>query len=307
MFYTKPLDVHADRDIPEFDPIGILRELNYFPFLHGRNKATIAEALRDRKWIGAFCDMSAAATTQLYYRGMIDLERVWTNVAAFFHQAIQMRGFDPVPSPRDELGGPEAARTRVEILVAGTQAPEIYRARVDAALEILRQVAPPRSRITFSGANPYKSNLQMGLQCGVRTLNEAADMELYFRQQVRKHGVPATVDFTIQRETESETTRKNLENFFDRVRDELSNSERTHVYVVSSLYHLPRFVDLTTEMIRAGDLKVSQLSFVSAEDPLEGLPDAVTCSDYIKSCMFEFYYQLYSNTPPEQICQVGRV
>ena len=305
MFYSKALDSAAGPDTPKYDPIAILRELNYFPFVHERNKQRIADALRDDDWKRVFCDMSAAATTQLYHRDMIDIEHVWYTVATFFHQAIQMRGFRAVPAPESELTSDYGHPGQIELLVAGTQAPPIYRARVDGCLRILHTVTPPRCRITFAGANPHKANLKMGFQGGVRTLNEAADMELYFRSQLRKQPLPHGIQFNLHRESESESTLRNIEYFFENIASDLSPARPCHIYVVSSLYHLPRFIDLTLDILRQRGLPVTRLTFVSAEDPLEALPVRVRCTEFIKSCMFEFYWQLYSNTPPEQICQVG--
>lgn len=306
MMYSMRLGGGGAVEVPPYDPIAILRELNYFPFVNGRNKPKLADALRDDTWKRVFCDMSAAATTQLYYRDMIDIERVWKTVAFFFHQAIQMRGFEALPDPENFLDEDTDVRPRIELLVAGTQEPDIYRSRVDGCLQAVRRVAPPRCRITFSGANPSKSNTKMGLQGGVRTLNEAADMELYFRQQIARDPLPPTVHYRLQREMQSESTQKNIEYFFQKVQGDDDHSPPMNVFVVSSLYHLPRFIDLTMQMVREHGVRLDRITFVSAEDPLETLPAQATCPDYIKSCMFEFYWQLYSNTDPAQICQLDR-
>ncbi|MEL7367363.1 MAG: hypothetical protein AAFN74_00515 [Myxococcota bacterium] len=305
MLYSKSLRGQQASEIPTYDPIAILRALNYFPFVNGRNKPAIADALRDDAWKRVFCDMSAAATTQLYYRDMINIEKIWETVAIFFHQAIQMRGFQPLPDLDAEIGIEDEA-PMLECLVAGTQAPEIYRSRVDGCLNLLRSLCPTKCRVTFSGANPSKANLKMGLSGGVRTLNEAADMELYFRNRIQRSPLPPGVQCALQRESESESTLKNIEYFFEHIGKDLRKNKPGHIFIISSLYHLPRFIDLTLEIIDRQKLPIARLSFVSAEDPLEAMPPEVQCSDFVKSCMFEFYWQLYNHTPPETICQVGR-
>ncbi len=260
---------------------------------------SLRDAMEDAQWVNFLCDMSAAAVTQLHYRNMIDLNLVWENVSSFFHQAIQMRGFEPIPSPEIEFNSRKEKSNQVEILVAGTQGPDVYKARVDGAISILRKMGTQKPRLTFSGANPAKRMKRMGLQGGVATLNEAADMELYFRKCIEKNPLPKNVHFELNRESESGSTIKNIENFFKRVK--LSKDKRNHVYIVSSLFHLPRFIDLMIEQIGKQKIPVSELTFVSSEDPMDKPTDAVGTPDYLKSCMYEFFLRLYKDTPRDQI------
>jgi hypothetical protein len=97
MYYSKNLGSSAPTQIPEFDARNILRVLNYFPFINRRHVDGLKEAMKDPKWVELFCDMSAATITQLHERNMIDLNLVWKTVGQFFHQAIQLRGFETVP------------------------------------------------------------------------------------------------------------------------------------------------------------------------------------------------------------------
>ncbi len=180
MYYTKKFKDEKDEVVPKYNACGILRVLNYFPFINARNVELLSKSMDEPEWVDTFCDMSAAAITQRHYRDMINLELVWGTVSSFFHQAIQMRAFSAIPSPENEFKYENKNDYQVETLVAGTQAPEVYRARVDGSIKILRNTLPPKCRITFPGANPAKSMERMGLQGGVATLNEAADMELYY-------------------------------------------------------------------------------------------------------------------------------
>ncbi len=299
MYYTKKLTKAEDKAVPEYDARGILRVLNYFPFINARHVNLLRESMDNPDWVGAFCDMSAAAITQLHYQKMINLELVWSTVSDFFHQAIQMRGFDAIPSPEDEFGNEHKKDTQIEILVAGTQAQEMYRARVDGVIRILRETMPPKCRIIFSGANPAASMERMGLQGGVATLNEAADMELYFRKRIERNPLPKGIEVSLKRESQSDTTAKNIENFFKKV--SFSTDKKNHVYIVSSLFHLPRFIDLTMKEIAETNVLVSELTFVSSEDPIDAPTQAVGTPDYLKSCMFEFFLLLYKDTPKDQI------
>lgn len=299
MYYTKKFKDEKDKVVPKYNACGILRVLNYFPFINARNVELLSKSMDEPEWVDTFCDMSAAAITQRHYRDMINLELVWGTVSSFFHQAIQMRAFSAIPSPENEFKYENKNDYQVETLVAGTQAPEVYRARVDGSIKILRNTLPPKCRITFPGANPAKSMERMGLQGGVATLNEAADMELYYRKHVEKKPLSNRIDVTLSRESESDTTDKNIENFFKNVN--LSKEKENHVYIVSSLFHLPRFIDLTIARIVAENIPVSELTFVSAEDPMDSPSEAVGTSEYLKSCMFEFFKLLYKDTPKDQI------
>ena len=299
MYYTKKFTSEKDKVVPKYDARGILRVLNFFPFINLRNVKHLKEAMEDKKWISVLCDMTAAAITQFHYQQMIDLGKVWGTVGMFFHQAIQMRGFDPVPNPKSEFNQDKEGPSQIEILVAGTQSPDVYRARVEGAIRILQDTLPNKCRIVFSGANAARSMQRMGLQGGVETLNEAADMELYFRRKMESEPLPENTDLTLSRETESDTTMANIKNFFQQVK--LSKMNRNHIYVVSSLFHLPRFIDLTLPRLAKLKIPVNELTFVSAEDPWKKPTDAVGTEAYLKSCMYEFFFQLYQDTPGEQI------
>ncbi|MBF0197458.1 MAG: hypothetical protein HQL32_07095 [Planctomycetes bacterium] len=118
MYYTRQVEDGVAPDLPSYDARNILRELNYFPFINRRHIDTMKEAMSEPQWVELFSDMSAAAITQFHDRQMIDLDQVWGVVSRFFHQAIQMRGFSPVPNPDGALAFSKSES--VEILVAGT-------------------------------------------------------------------------------------------------------------------------------------------------------------------------------------------
>ncbi len=306
MFYTKKLTTKMCHEIPKYDTSANLRYLNYFPFINRRNAKQIKETLNDDEWIRVLCDISSASITQLFYRGIINRKKVWTSVSGFFHQAIQMRGFDPVIEPELQFNSDNAKGVQVEILVAGTPEKQIYQSRVDGCLSILREAKPNKCRIIFSGANPHASMQSMGIESGVRTYNEAFEMELYFRKKITIDPLPPSVQWDSGREKESSNTSENIENFFSGVN--FPKKQRAHVYVVSSLYHLPRFVDLVISKIKEGNLPVSELTFVCPEDTILDKPiGAVNTHMYFKSCMYEFYYQLYKDTPPEDIMKPAHV
>lgn len=306
MIYTKVLSSEQDRELAEFDANRILRKLNYFPFINARNAPLLQENFKDPKWMGAFCDMSAAAVTQFHYRNMINLQEVWSTVSDFFHQSIQMRGFDPVPEPEAQFYLDDKNNAQVEFLVAGTQAKEVYQARVDGCLDALYKIKPTKCRITFSGANPAENMHAMGLEGGVSTYNEALEMELYFRIKIDQKPLPDQIQWSTKRDMASATSVENIQSFFQTIN--LQKETQNHVYIVSSLFHLPRFIDLTLKKIREDNIPVKELTFVSAENPIkEDLTPAISTPDYLKSCMFEFYFQLYKQTDLKDISRPAHV
>jgi hypothetical protein len=214
MFYTRDYQCEPMHPAPEFEPRNILRVINYFPFINPRHVPKMMEAMEDKAWIELFCDMSAATITQLHNRKMIDLETVWRTVSQFFHQAIQLRGFETVPNPPEAFSRDRDFNSKIDILVAGTQAPAVYQSRVDRCIDVIRAIKPKIVHITFSGANPYGSMQRLGISGGVVTLNEAADMEIYFRQCLDAESLPEEVELTLARENSSDSTLSNIDHFF---------------------------------------------------------------------------------------------
>ena len=82
---------------------------------------------------------------------------------------------------------------------------------------------------------------------------------------------------------------------------ELSDRGHHHIYVISSLFHLPRFIDLTSKRIEELSFPVSEMTFVSAEDPWRRHTTAVKEVDYLKSCMYEFFLLLYRAHDTEKL------
>lgn len=299
MYYRCDFRQHGKRPVPEFDASNILRVLNYFPFINRRHVPKLTEAMSDPDWVQLFCDMSAATITQLHERKMIDLDMVWKTVSQFFHQAIQLRGFETVPNPAEAFHRDREPGSRMQLLVAGTQAPVIFQSRVDRCIDVLRVVRPRKVTLTFSGANPYGNMQRLGIPGGVVTMNEAADMEIYFRQRIQENPLPSGVEVNLHRETRSDSTLSNIDQFFeDKDLDPLGNH---HIVIISSLFHLPRFIDLTTARAKEKSLPISTLSFVSAEDPWRVHTQAVEQVDYLKSCMYEFFLLLYNADNLEQL------
>jgi hypothetical protein len=131
------------------------------------------------------------------------------------------------------------------------------------------------------------------------TLNEAADMEVYFRQKISEDPLPSKIKLMLRRESESDSTLSNIDHFFKT----LPASTQGHIYIVSSLFHLPRFIDLTTARIVEKKLSIAQLTFASAEDPWKPHTAAVREVDYLKSCMYEFFLLLYRAHQAEKLFQ----
>lgn len=299
MYYHRNYDREANIHPPEFDARNILRVLNYFPFINRRHVELLKESLKDQRFSELFCDMSAAAVTQLHEHQMLDLQVVWETVSQFFHQAIQLRGFETVPSPREEFSMDRDSDTRVEFLVAGTQSPVVFQSRVDRCIEVIKLLCPKKCHITFSGANPFGHMKRMGISGGVVTINEAADMEIYFRQRIENDPLPKGIELTLSREAKSDSTLSNIDNFFKNM--SVDSNMKQHIYIISSLFHLPRFIDLTTKRIEEMSLPVNHLTFVSAEDPWKPHTKAVAQVDYLKSCMYEFFLQLYKEQEIESL------
>lgn len=305
MIYTKVLSSEHEHEVVKLDVSRILRILNYFPFLNSRNVPKLAENFKDTTWKCIFCDMSAAAVTQFHYRKMLDIGEVWRTVSDFFHQSIQMRGFVPVPEPETGFDQDHKNDAQVEFLVAGTQAKHVYQARVDGCLDALHKIKPKRCRITFSGANPA-TNPANDKKVAVGTYNEALEMELYFRQKIEQKPLPDRVKWTIIREMTSATTAENIVEFFKKI--DLKKDSHNHVYIVSSLFHLPRFIDLALKKIQENAICVNELTFVSAENPIkDDITPAILTPEYLKSCMYEFYFQLYSFTEINDITSPAHV
>ena len=299
MYYSRNLDSSNSAQLPEFDARNILRVLNYFPFINRRHVDGLKEAMNDPKWVELFCDMSAATITQLHERNMIDLHLVWKTVSQFFHQAIQLRGFETVPHAIEEFSEDRKSEVKVDFMVAGTQSPTIFQARVDRCIDTIRMIQPARCHITFSGANPSGNMKLLGIPGGVVTINEAADMEIYFRQQIEEKPLPKEIQVSLSREINSNSTVSNIDNFLQQM--DMSGHAKRHVYIISSLFHLPRFIDLTMTRLSELNMPIQKLTFVSAENPWKPFTPAVTEVDYLKSCMYEFFLQLYKEQDIERL------
>ncbi|MBF0197459.1 MAG: YdcF family protein [Planctomycetes bacterium] len=177
----------------------------------------------------------------------------------------------------------------------------MFQARVDRAIDVLRTLCPAKARITFSGANPYGHMQRQGIPGGVSTLNEAADMEIYYRLQIEQNPLPEEISLTLHREDRSDSTLTNIENYFAQLNQEKPVDR--HVLIVSSLFHLPRFIDLTAKHLGQSVPLRSRLSFVSAEDSFKAPTPLVGEVDYLKSCLYEFFLQLYNEQKLHSIFQ----
>ena len=269
----------------------------------------------------AFTDCVAACFAQLHYREFLDDEAVMNHVIEFFEARVQASGFKLIAEPTDLITN---QNQQIDIMVAGCQTSSVFEARVDAAINFLCAVRPEVANICFSGANPsqkenadpvspsygakeaqMKSNstsaaveangdltpqaaetLDMAF-----VINEAAEMRSYFLDKISSRSLVKKlkgISIKSYEESKSAKTQGNVKNYFNSLK---INNLDSHVVIVSSTFHLPRFIEETQGYLKVAGLNPSRLTFVGAEDRRH--PNkAMKSQNYIKSAMFEFYTYL---------------
>lgn len=283
MYYTR--EVKGEKPDSHYNPGRILHVLNHMPFLDPRNLPPLRDLMATDPGKRAVADLAAALVAQLKYKDILLPEKVLLPASEFFHQSIMARGYTFEPEP----GVLQAAVTSqsVVILVAGAQAPLTSHSRVDACIRVLKDLSPESSTVVFSGGHPDWA-------AGVHQVDEAAEMIGYFSLRRRTDpAFPSDLQFVVHRESDAKDTIGNLRNAFT----EIGYPE--HLIVISSLFHLPRFIG-HTEALVAGTA-VSRLTFVSAEETYTAVEPFMLDHRYIKSCMFEMFSAFVSGMALDEL------
>jgi len=169
------------------------------------------------------------------------------------------------------------------ILVAGCQSRPILRARVDAAINLVREFQVD-IKIVFSGRNP-------GTRL-VKTLNEAREMERYFYSRLENNPIESPYRaIPMEVDEESHSTITNIKEFLDG--EYVAKGKQTTVFIVSSLFHLLRLSDAFESQIEdhAKSGSIDKIVLVGGEDSLN--PSKIAqMPRYIKLMMFDIYTYL---------------
>lgn len=271
------------------NPARTLKQLNFLNFLNPRNESALVRVFEDPALKGAFLDSAAALVAQLAYRQYLTHKSVLKDAFEFFEARIQTSGYKLIASSSDLSA--IAENQRVEMLVAGSQTRAIIDARVDAALAFIQSVRPRKVKVTFSGANPAQGVGGAETMQGIaHIIDEAAEMRSYFVDRKHKAKNLKGIEIEDAEESASKNTQENIRNYFKDLK--LEAGAKNHVVIVSSTFHLPRFISLTDAYLADSTAPLDRLTFVGAENIRE--PNcAMASQNYVKSAMFEFFSYLH--------------
>ncbi|SRR6266496_2428547 len=273
MYYTKTLREKQNLVGKDFSEAQKL--LNFMPFIHRDKLERLRDDLASDK--SFIADIAASVITQFNYRHWLEPKAI-RKALEHCHDILEDMGYRllGLQTLHDEV----QANNHHVMFVAGCQTRELYESRVRAAFKVLKGVHVPFS-IVFSGLHQKP---QVGKEHRAKTPDEAGAMERYFDSLIthapefRKHR-----RFQTHLEKQSKSTEANVTELMS-VKGILQKDKTNRIFVVSSLFHLPRLAFTLEDYIakhRRGF--VIQLILVGAEDHQGTV--APVCSDqrYIKN------------------------
>jgi len=290
MYYTKTL--HQTHNLVGKDFSEAQKLLNFIPFVHREKLRKLRD---DPAYDPSFvADIAASVITQFNYRHWLEQKAI-RKALEHCHDILEDMGYRllGLQTLHDEV----QANNHHVMFVAGCQTRELYESRVRAAFKVLRGVHVPFS-IVFSGLHQKP---QVGQQHRAKTPDEAGAMERYFDSLIthapefRKHR-----RFQTQLEKQSKSTEANVAELMA-LPDILKKSKTNRIFVVSSLFHLPRLATTLERYIAINRKGFSiQLILVGAEDHQGTV--APVCDDqrYVKNLFHTVFEHLLMSTETEQ-------
>lgn len=172
------------------------------------------------------------------------------------------------------------------MLVLGCQGSQILRARVRAAYELWKALRVD-STIVFAGGNPA-----VGTRTTVKIPNEAMQMWVWFEEMLRESSTLYRAP-KLKADESSRDTNGNVRNLFEG--GLLTRRQPSHLFFVSSSFHLIRLADIVKECLERYQVNVQSVVLVGAEDPKDPLNGVVELPRYVKPMLFEIYNCLLSD------------
>jgi len=281
--YTKPFDTAPDPNV-RVDFGQYKKPFHFANWVHGKNRDWTEDAIKELETeehgAAPALDLAAAVITELHYRVMLDPE--FHRVALQYCQQIILdRGYTrEVPS---DFYGEGTKDWSKHLFVVGAQTPEIWQSRVEAAFEVAVRKAGDHS-LWFAGARPPDRDR-------FTTTNEASDMRTYFMELADRYSGRKFDPRLVRAEPKSSDSIDNVDRF---IQDGLDANKPNEVVVITSAFHLPRLSRILDKKLKESHFKVSRLSLVSSENPIED--SKVTRNPhYVKSMIYEVLKHLYSD------------
>lgn len=291
LYYIK--DLKSDKRSPRMAFDQLWRFLDFRDLVyHSENRKALLDWLAVNP-PGA-PDLVAAVLAHLQYRGWLDTEEVVNTGLRYCRTMIEDAGFDETALYKIK---DEAQRDlNYVMLVFGCQGHTVRDARARAAFHVVKRAPAIPFTVVFSGRNPSENAERL-----VRVKNEARALEREFSRLVDQDlEMAQRHNFHIARmEEESSSTVENLANFLKG--NYLKKGVETHLFLVSSTFHLPR-IAAGAERLIAGDLEiqetVNRLFLVGGETNVA--EDPITKeAPYVKAMFYEVFEHVFKHRPFE--------
>jgi hypothetical protein len=279
MYYSKTLP--GRQQLVGKDFFEAKKLFDFSSFVHHEKRVRL-QTKSDESFLA---DVTAAVVTQLHYRQWLK-PKALKKALEHCHDILEDVGY--------RLTGLQTLHDQVKasnhhvIFVAGCQTRDLYESRVRAAFKLLKGVHVP-FHIVFSGLHQKP---QVGVEHRAKTPDEAGAMERYFDSLIthapefRRH-----TRFHVRLEKQSKSTESNVKGLMS-LPGILKRGRTNRIFVVSSLFHLPRLSSTLEKYIHDNrrDYKI-QLILVGAEDHQTV---AAVCRDhrYVKNLFHQVFFHL---------------
>jgi hypothetical protein len=223
---------------------------------------------------------------------MLNLDIFVDHALRYFRLGLQARSYRL--TTEDTLAALSKDFDQTILLTTGCQTPEVRNARVNAAYETIRHLDVPAVSVVFSGAHPPQSSENRGPRSEKHPIepDEAGAMEVWFSQKRQADPHPPKPKVTYFQESSSTRTKENVENFLRMQR--IDPSQRTHLLIASSTFHLPRLADELEAHLTGSRPGLQRITLISAEDhAYAARSEPLQHQIYIKQMMFELFRMMF--------------
>jgi len=271
----------------------VRKVFNFFPFTHIDHHGVLNELFSKEKTRNAILDIVSSVVAQHSIRNHLKKSDYIYDLLRYFHRLIQHKGYEAVSLDDIKKGIEE----KVHVIVAGCQTHQLYESRVESAFNVINYVRPSITKIVFSGAHPPEPIDDEQYE-GAITIDEAAEMRHYFIDLQNELPPDKPLHKVIlEEEKESTRTNENIKYFFKKIKDE----DPKHIFIVSSMFHLPRLIDEAEACIAKYSYPVERITVVASENfrhhdrnpAFETSNRAKNNQIYYKTATYEMLNQLF--------------